>query len=69
MAAFCEVDGYKVIAVQCPALHYLYMRAHEGKVDDAELPAGRTLFIANVPLEFTQVWPDHPHDILVCAGS
>jgi hypothetical protein len=65
MAAFCEVDGYKVIAVQCPALHYLYVRAHEGKVDDAELPAGRTLFIANVPLEFTQVWPDHPHDILV----
>ena len=27
----------------------LYVRAHTSKADDAELPAGRTLFAANVP--------------------
>lgn len=64
MAAFCAVDGYKVIAVHCPALHYLYARQHESKDDDPELPAGRTLFVANVPPEFTEVLSQ-----MTCANS
>ena len=56
--AFCSIDGYKVVAVSCPALHYLYVRAHDSKEGDAELPAGKTLFVANVPPEFTEVRND-----------
>lgn len=59
MAAFCAVDGYKVLAVQCPALHYLYARAHESKDNDSDYPAGRTLFVADVPPEFTEATFKH----------
>lgn len=55
MAALCEVGGYRVMAVHCPALHYLYVREHDPRQADPELPSGRTLFIANLPSEFTEV--------------
>ncbi|KAJ3173785.1 Ribosomal RNA-processing protein 7 [Geranomyces variabilis] len=36
-----------------PAVHYLFIRAHEPRKPDPSLPAGRTLFIANVPTDAT----------------
>ncbi|KAJ3158878.1 Ribosomal RNA-processing protein 7 [Geranomyces michiganensis] len=36
-----------------PAVHYLFIRAHEPRKPDPKLPAGRTLFVANVPTDAT----------------
>eukprot|EP00124_Ichthyophonus_hoferi_P001835 Ihof_evm5s108 gene=Ihof_evmTU5s108 len=53
MAAFCELSGYKVYAVDIGgALHYIYGREHLTKNED--FPAKKTLFIANIPPMFIE---------------
>eukprot|EP00123_Amoebidium_parasiticum_P022853 comp9638_c0_seq1/m.4659 comp9638_c0_seq1/g.4659 ORF comp9638_c0_seq1/g.4659 comp9638_c0_seq1/m.4659 type:complete len:260 (-) comp9638_c0_seq1:199-978(-) len=53
MAAFCEVSGYKVYAVDIGgAIHYLYGREHQAK--NEEHPEKKTLFVANIAPVFDE---------------
>ncbi|XP_067629696.1 ribosomal RNA-processing protein 7 homolog A [Eurosta solidaginis] len=55
-----EIDGYKVIHLRLTAdrplevCHQIYMREHFIRLEDANKPKGRTLFLLNVPPYVTE---------------
>eukprot|EP01134_Creolimax_fragrantissima_P007638 CFRG7638T1 len=57
MPSTCVVSGgYHAVGVSVPKKHFLYVRKHEvreGEETD-ETPAGRTLFVANIPTGYTE---------------
>lgn len=55
-----EIEGYKVVPLRLTAdrslvlCHHIYMREHFIRVEDADKPKGRTLFLLNVPPYVTE---------------
>jgi ribosomal RNA-processing protein 7 len=51
-----EFSGFKVLPVHMNrgAIHYLYMKKHESRVDSATTPKDRTLFLLNLPTDTTE---------------
>ncbi|XP_011184303.1 ribosomal RNA-processing protein 7 homolog A [Zeugodacus cucurbitae] len=55
-----EVEGYKVVPLRLTAdrplklCHHIYMREHFIRLEDADKPKGRTLFLLNVPPYVTE---------------
>ena len=43
--------SYGVDANERDILHYMYVRPHASTSEDSDLPAGRTLFVVNVPVD------------------
>lgn len=54
--------GFNILPLHCPttslpagyALHYLYLKQHEARHEDRRTPKGRTLFVANLPVDTTE---------------
>ncbi|KAJ1732481.1 hypothetical protein LPJ61_002017 [Coemansia biformis] len=54
-----EIGAYKVLPVRMgsdkdSATHYLYFRQHSSTSEDILVPADRTLFVANLPVDATE---------------
>ncbi|KAJ2957597.1 hypothetical protein NQZ79_g6727 [Umbelopsis isabellina] len=51
-----EFSGFKVLPVHMNrgAIHYMYMKKHESRVDSAATPKDRTLFLLNLPTDTTE---------------
>ena len=51
-----EIHGFRVLPVTYDegVQHYMYIRAHVSAQQDTKYPAGRTLFVVNIPPDATQ---------------
>ena len=55
--ALCAVKGISVFAVENSVgngLHFLYVRRHDVRNKESELPTDKTIFVANVPFIYTE---------------
>ncbi|OKL58393.1 hypothetical protein UA08_06215 [Talaromyces atroroseus] len=69
-----EISGYTVLPLRLPATpsfpspatHYLYLRAHEPRIPDADAP--RSLFLVNLPIDTTELHLRHLFSSQLSAG-
>ncbi|KNC84277.1 hypothetical protein SARC_03503 [Sphaeroforma arctica JP610] len=57
MPTLCAISGgFYALEVTVPKKHYVYMRKHVVREDEEsdETPAGRTLFVTNIPTTYTE---------------
>ncbi|OOF91028.1 hypothetical protein ASPCADRAFT_211625 [Aspergillus carbonarius ITEM 5010] len=69
-----EIAGFSILPLQFPstpayakpATHYLYLRAHEPRIPDADTP--RSMFVVNVPVDTTETHLRHLFGTQLSAG-
>ncbi|KAL4897434.1 ribosomal RNA-processing protein 7-domain-containing protein [Aspergillus ambiguus] len=69
-----EIAGYTVLPIHLPetrtyatpATHYLYLRAHEPRIPDADTP--RSLFVVNIPIDTTETHLRHLFGAQLASG-
>ena len=74
MKADLEIAGFSILplhfpatpAYPKPATHYLYLRAHEPRIPDADTP--RSMFIVNIPVDTTETHLRHLFGTQLSAG-